>query len=65
MAVPLKPILLEGSGDEPVTLFNLRRNHLSRLDTFRYEDCDGLVSNLKSQVIEQAEARVKQLRGMR
>jgi hypothetical protein len=65
IAVPLKPILLEGSGDEPVTLFNLRRNHLSLLDTFRYEDCDGLVSNLKSQVIEQAEARVEQLRGVR
>lgn len=61
MALPVKPILQEGFGDEPTTLFNLRINHRSLLDTFRYSDCDALVSNLKYGVIEEAEARVKQL----
>ena len=65
ISVPVKPILLEGSGDEPVTLYNLRKNHFSLLSTYHYEDCDSLVSNLKSHVIEEAEARVKQFREVR
>ena len=42
IAVPLKPLLLEGSGDESITLYNVRRNHKSLLKTYRYKDIDDL-----------------------
>ena len=64
ISVPVKPILSVGSEDEPVTLYNLRRNHRSLLSTYRYQDCEALVSNLKRQVIEEAEAKVQEFRGM-
>ncbi len=59
LALPVIPILQEGSGEEPSTLFNLRINHRSVLDTFRLPGARGAASDLKSGVIEEAETRTK------
>lgn len=61
IAVPVKPLLLEGSGKEPITLFNLRVDHISLLDTFYYKDLKHLLASLKREVISPAEAKVKEL----
>jgi hypothetical protein len=45
LAVPLVPLLVEGE-EEPVTLYNLRRNHRSVLPTCRYTDRDDLLVSL-------------------
>lgn len=71
VAVPVKP-LLEGSGneslalpnlrrDEPVTLYNLRINHRSILDTHWYKDLDNLLTSFEEKVIAPAEAKAKEL----
>jgi uncharacterized protein YjbI with pentapeptide repeats len=62
IAVPVKPLLLEGAGDEPVTLYNLRRNHQSLLDTHRYRDLDDLLASLQEEVIGPAELKAKQIK---
>lgn len=61
IAVPIIPLLLEGLGEEPVTINNLRINHLSILDTHRYKNRDDLLTSLKEKVIDPAETKVKEL----
>ena len=61
VAVPVKPLLLKGSGKEPVTLDNLRRNHQSLLDTHWYDDPDDLLASLGKKIIAPAEAKAKEL----
>lgn len=63
IAVPVQPLMLEGAGEEPVTLYNLRRNHRSLLDTYRYQDLEDLLGALGEKVIAPAEARGRELRG--
>lgn len=65
LAVPIIPLLLEGSGDEPVTLNDLRINHLSILDTYRYKNRDDLLVTLKEKVINPAESKVAELENRR
>jgi uncharacterized protein YjbI with pentapeptide repeats len=64
IAVPLVPLLLEGE-EEPVTLYDLRRNHRSILPTCRYKDRDDLLASLEEQVIIPAQAKAQELLGMR
>jgi hypothetical protein len=64
IAVPLVPLLLEGE-EEPVMLYNLRRNHRSVLPTCRYRDRDDLLMSLEEKVIIPAQTKVQELRGMR
>ena len=59
IAVPVKPLLLEGHEEEPSTLSDLRVNHRSLLDTYRYKDLDDLLSNLVDEVIVPAEERAR------
>jgi uncharacterized protein YjbI with pentapeptide repeats/DNA-binding XRE family transcriptional regulator len=61
IAVPLVPLLLEGE-EEPVTLYNLRRNHPSVLPTCHYRDCDDLLASLQDKVIAPAQAKALELR---
>jgi uncharacterized protein YjbI with pentapeptide repeats len=61
VAVPVKPILLEGSEGEPVTLQNLRRNHLSVLPTYLYKNLDDLLARMHEEIIVPAEALAKEL----
>ena len=60
LAVPVQP-LMKGKGKEPVTLYNLRRNHLSLLATHRYRDTDDLIATLDAKVIAPAEAKAREL----
>lgn len=60
VAVPVQP-LLKGSGKEPVTLPDLRINHRSLLDTYRYKNTDDLLVSLEEKVIIPAEAKVREL----
>jgi len=61
IAVPVKPLLLESSGREPVTLINLRRNQRSLLDTYFYKDLADLIASLEEVVIKPSEALAKHL----
>src|SRR5262249_36038724 len=61
IAVPLVPLLLEGE-EEPVTLYNLRRNHRSVLPTCRYKDRDDLLASLEGKIIAPAQAKARELR---
>jgi hypothetical protein len=63
LAVPVKPLLLKGSGEEPVTLDDLWRNHKSLLDTYWYSDLDDLLKSFEKEVIHPAEAKAKELEG--
>ncbi len=63
--MPIIPLLLEGSGEEPVTLNDLRINHLSVLDTYRYKDKYDLLATLKEKVINPAETKVAELENRR
>ena len=60
-AVPVQPLLLESSGEEPFPLFNLRKNHSMILDTYRYTDSRNILESLETQVIFPAEAKVREL----
>lgn len=62
LTIPVQPLLLEGSGKEPVTLYNLRRNHRSLLQTFIYKDTAELIGSLQAKVIAPAEALANELR---
>jgi uncharacterized protein YjbI with pentapeptide repeats len=64
IAVPLVPLLLEGE-EEPVTLYNLRRNHRSLLPTCRYTDRDDLLASMEKKVIIPAQAKTLELREIR
>ena len=59
--IPVKPLLLEGSGEEPVTLFDLRVDATRILDTFRYKDRDHLLEYLKSEIIDPVEKKATEL----
>ena len=61
ISVPVQPLLLYGSGDEPVTLGNLRQNQRSLLDTYVYKNLDDLLSDLQSTVIIPAEKKAREL----
>ena len=61
VTVPVKPLLSRGSGDEPITLYNLRRNHRAVLETFVYEDTEDLISSFYDNIIVPAEERAKEL----
>jgi hypothetical protein len=54
----------DGSGKEPITLSDLRRNHRSLLPTFIYEDKDQLLDALEKNVIGPAETLVAKMRSM-
>jgi hypothetical protein len=60
LAVPVQPIVERGSGDEPVTLYNLRRNHRTLLPTVEYDRSD-LLASLEHDVIGPAEAMALEL----
>ena len=60
-AVPVQPLLLESSGEEPCTLFNLRKNHSMILDTYRYTDSRNILESLEAHVIFPVEAKVREL----
>jgi len=61
IAIPFAPIFLKGSDFEPVTLRDLRKGRYTVLDTFRYDDCDHLLSNLTEMIIKPAEHLVYDL----
>ncbi len=61
VAVPLKPILLKGRR-EPITLRNLRKGHLSLMDTFQYEKSSDILKSLKKKIIIPAEAKAEELK---
>lgn len=63
LAVPVQPIIEGDIADEPVTLFNLRRNHRSVLETFAYSSTEQLVRDLVPRVIQPAERLAAELRG--
>lgn len=63
VAVPVKPLLLESSGNEPVTLYNLRRNHQTVLDTHHYKDLNDLLASFEEKVINPTEMKAKELTG--
>jgi uncharacterized protein YjbI with pentapeptide repeats len=60
-AVPVQPLLLNRTEKEPVTLFNLRRNHRTFLDTYWYNDSNDVLKSLEKKVIVPAEAKAKEL----
>ncbi|HHT9124255.1 MAG TPA: pentapeptide repeat-containing protein [Candidatus Brocadiia bacterium] len=61
VTVPVKP-LMKGSGKEPITLYNLRINHRSLLETYRYKNLGDLLASFKEKVIIPAEAKVTELK---
>jgi len=62
VAVPVKPLLLEGSENhELVTLGNLRINHRSLLKTYEYKNLEHLLANFKTEVIDPAEQKAEEL----
>jgi hypothetical protein len=61
IAVPVQPLFLDGSGREPITLYDLRINHRSVLDTYRYRNLDDLLEFFEEKVINPAEVKVKEL----
>jgi uncharacterized protein YjbI with pentapeptide repeats len=63
LAIPVLPLLLGGSGEEPVTLTDLRRNHRSLLPTFIYANKNELLDSLEN-VIGPAEALVAEMRSI-
>ena len=58
VAVPVKPILLQGA-DEPASLLDARRGNPCILDTYCYKDFDDLQGSLHSQIIQPAEEEAK------
>ncbi len=64
IAVPLVPLLLAGE-EEPVTLYNLRRNHRSILPTCLYTNRDDLLASLEEQIIDPAQEKLQELLAIR
>lgn len=60
VAVPVLPLLEKGS-KEPITLSDLRVNHLSLLDTCRYEDIDDLIQSFDEKVIDPLKTKGEEL----
>jgi len=63
--VPVKPLLCEGSGDEPTGLNELRGSRGCLLATHRYGDAQGLLSSFEEQIIVPAQAMADELRDRR
>lgn len=61
IAIPFAPIFLNGSGNEPVTLYDLRKGRTTVLDTFSYNDTKHLLENLYQRIIEPAEVLARKL----
>jgi hypothetical protein len=61
VAVPVKPLMLEGEGPEPITLYNLRINHRSLLETLIYRDLDDLLAVLDKSVITPVERKFDEM----
>jgi len=61
IAVPVAPLLLKGSGEEPVTIKNLRINHYSVLDTYWYENSADLIASIDEKIIRPAEIKANEL----
>ncbi|WP_052090952.1 pentapeptide repeat-containing protein [Desulfosporosinus sp. HMP52] len=55
IAIPFVPIFLNGSGFEPVTLYDLRKGRTTVLDTYCYNDAKHLLDNLYEMLIKPAE----------
>jgi hypothetical protein len=64
LAIPVLPLLQGGSGEEPVILYDLRRNHRSLLPAFIYADKNQLLDSLEKNVIGPAEALVAEMRSI-
>lgn len=60
ISVPVKPLLKKGQ-NEPLTLYDLRINQRSLLDTYHYEDIYDIVNHLECEVIKPAEERAEEL----
>ncbi len=61
VAVPVQPLLLEGSSE--FSMFqDLRRKYHWVLETYRYENQETLMATLEGRVIAPAEAKVSELR---
>ena len=65
IAVPFVPLLARDTEREPTTLFDLRVNHRSLLDTVYYNDIDDLLTRLGREVIALAEASRMKLHALR
>ena len=61
LAVPVQPLLLEGSTGEYGLFQDLRRKHHWVLAVHRYRDLDDLLASLGEKVIAPAEAKAKEL----
>jgi uncharacterized protein YjbI with pentapeptide repeats len=62
IAVPVQPLLIKGTGKEPVMISTLRRHHSSVLDTYWYTNSQDLLGFLEEKVILSAEAKVRELK---
>ena len=61
IAVPVQPIMQAGPEREPTTLYNLRRNHKSVLETYVYGTPEELLANFEQKVIGPAKAKREEL----
>jgi len=62
LAVPVKPILLRGSSGEYGLFQDLRRKYHWVLDTYCYDDVEGLLASLQERVLAPAEAKSNELK---
>ena len=60
--VPVQPILLQGQRDEYAMFEDLRRRHHWVLPVHRYDSQEGLIADLRKQVIRPAEPKAQKLR---
>ena len=60
--VPLQPLMLKGSGELPVTLYDMRveKQHLI-LPTYWYENSSELLVSLEKKIINRANARAEEI----
>ncbi|MHC4698863.1 MAG: pentapeptide repeat-containing protein [Planctomycetota bacterium] len=62
VAVPVMPLLLDGSGNEPAGLTELRASKLYLLGTYGYTDAQHLLESFEEQIIVPVSAMVDELR---
>lgn len=62
VTVPVKPLLLKETGEEPVTLLHLRKTYRACLETYYYTDIQELINNLEKNIILPAEMKLKELK---
>lgn len=63
ISIPFMSIMLEGSGREPITLYDLRKGKTFVPEIVYYQDISDLVNKLPKQIVEQAEKICKTLFG--